>query len=97
MKKKSLGLIASTAVVGFLASAPIALADDHGHGGAAPKCQNNTCKGHSKCKGLGNASCAGKNTCKGKGVLEAADKTACEAAGGKWLEAKAPAKAPAHK
>lgn len=83
MKKKSMGMIASTAVVGFLASMPVAFAEgaaDHHAAANAAHCQNNTCKGHAK---------GGQNACKGKGVIEAADKTACEAAGGKWIEPKA--------
>jgi hypothetical protein len=61
-------------------------AADHAKGKMpeASQCQNNNCKGHSDCKGLGNAACHGQNSCKGKGWVSAKDEKECAAKKGTW-------------
>jgi hypothetical protein len=90
--KQVLGAIATTTIAGLMVAgaaraedkAPAAKADAKTEMG----CQNNSCKGHSACKGFGNDTCKGHNECKGHGSLKAKDEAACKKAGGTWMAKK---------
>jgi len=87
---KTFGALASTFVASAIATGAFAADTKPAAAKAsADVCQNNACKGHSECKGHGNAACKGQNECKGRGWIKAATKEACEAGGkGKWMAAK---------
>lgn len=86
--EKVLGVLVASAMAAFVFSG-IAQAEE-GAAKAAKKaehfCQNNTCKGHSACKGHGNDSCKGENGCKGHGFMDQSNAKDCKKAGGKWMK-----------
>jgi hypothetical protein len=84
---KLMGSLVASAFLGALSSGS-AFAGKHENKTEGTHYCAATCKGHSDCKGHGNASCKGQNSCDGQGWVKAKDEKECTAKAGKWTENK---------